>query len=249
MTSRQRSTLIAMTSLLGLPLALERVAAAGCGSTETVADGEVCLYTDANFGGAPASITVSPSTGRYGVYFPTMSAGHPIPNDSLSSFKVGANVTLTVCTDWDYDTTSGLHLNNYCYTYGPGSQMSSLPVNGTFNDCTPSVGLCNDWASSIKVVSTSLHCDQPPPADQCAFYTDWHYGNECSWLPVGDYKAAGSPGLHDNWISSMRCGANVKADLFADPGYGGTSWLGRTDGYEFTNGENDTISSIHVVPR
>lgn len=150
--SCQRFLLVMLPLFLAAPLLFERTALA----TDCSPNGnEVCLFGDSYYGGPVGRITLQ--VDQYGypssvACYPTMTANNPLPNDWLSSFKVGANVRLTVCTDSYY--------GSYCYTYGPNQDQQFLPTRSAPWYCDPNLWLCNDWASSVKVepANGSLIC-------------------------------------------------------------------------------------------
>jgi len=89
------------------------------------ADNEVFLYSDANFGGTCTRLEKVGSN-----FSSTDTLG--IPNDSISSIKVGNGVRALVCRDIDYKGDRQSHLQNW-------SDLSNTVVG-------------NDQISSIKVL-------------------------------------------------------------------------------------------------
>lgn len=88
------------------------------------ADNEVFLYVDINFGGHCVSLqkfgTNIPDTSKLGV-----------PNDSISSIKVGNGVRALVCKDFDFKGDCQSHLQNWkdlTNTVVGNDQISSVKV-------------------------------------------------------------------------------------------------------------------------
>lgn len=90
-----------------------------------------------------------------------------------------------------------------------------------------------------------------PGPNQVAVFVDWFYGSSCNYLNVGVYPDAGSTGLPNDSISSVRVGANVRTRLFQDwefTGFAQTLW-GDADYLGWYAVGNDTVSSMRVEPR
>lgn len=71
----------------------------------------------------------------------------------------------------------------------------------------------------VLIVNNSVSCT--PNADQITLYSDANYGGSCVTRGIGDYADAGSLGIGNDTVSSIRVGANVQAVLCKDSVYGG----------------------------
>ncbi len=121
-----------------------------------------------------------------------------LPNDSISSVRVGGNVWATLCRDDDY--------GGGCETFS--GDDSNLGDN--------SIG--DNQVSSVRVEWRSCS----PGADQVALYADPNYGGSCVTLGLGDYPQPGYFGAvgNDN-AESLRVGSNVQAILCEHDNYQG----------------------------
>lgn len=111
--------------------------AQGACKTTDPADEEVFLYTEINFGGTCVSMP------KVGYQSPDMKNLPTVPNDSISSIKVGNKARAMVCRDFNFKGDCQSHLQNW-------SDMSKTVVG-------------NDQISSIKVL-------QKRQAVQMTFY-------------------------------------------------------------------------------
>ena len=149
-----------------------------------------------------------------------------LPNDTISSVRVGDNVKATLCQAANY--------GGVCQTF-----VSNDP-NLTDND----VG--NDTVSSVKV--ESLPCI--PSANQIALFEAADYDGRwpCVVKGIGSYPDPNAIGLSNDSISSIKVGTSVKATLCQAANYGGTcEAFGGADRNLGDNGVgNDTVSSVKV---
>jgi len=154
---------------------------------------QIALFVDANYSGQ----CVVKGTGQY----PNPGAVG-LPNDSISSIKVGGNVQAILC---EHDGYGGV-----CETFtGDDPDLSNNSIG-------------NDRVSSAKVEQRSSPCN--PNADQVALYADTNHGGSCVTLGVGDYPNPGHlGGLGNDNAESIRVGSNVQAILYEHDNYGGRS--------------------------
>ena len=121
-----------------------------------------------------------------------------LPNDSISSVKVGGNVRAVLCRDDNYE--------------GGCEAFSSDDPDLSNN----SIG--DNQVSSVKVEPPS--CD--PSVDQVALYADPGYGGSCVTLDIGYYPNPGYLGsLGNDNAESIRVGSNVQATLCEHDNYEG----------------------------
>ncbi len=153
-----------------------------------------------------------------------------LPNDSISSLRVGPNTQVILCKDNDF--------RGDCIRVD--SDVSFL--NG------PRVG--NDQVSSLKIQPVGMNQCVPGPA-QVSFFTNADFLGECVVKDIGDYASSGAIGLPNDSISSIRVGANVQALICKDNNFGGDCIL-MTNDVAFLNNNrvgNDQISSAKVQAR
>ena len=191
----------------------------GCGGCSPGAD-QIALFVDANYSGQ----CVTKGIGSY-----SNPAALGLPNDSISSIKVGSNVKATLCRDDNYSGTCESFTDN----------------DGDLTDS----GIGNDQVSSAKVESRGGAC--APSADQIALFVDANYSGQCVIKGVGSYSNPSAIALPNDSISSIKVGSNVKATLCRDDGYVGGCETFSSDDNDLTNNSigNDQVSSAKVEPR
>lgn len=193
---------------------------------------EVYIYVDGNFGGACAALNVGfyPNSGTgYG--------GFGLPNDSISSFKVGANVYLRVFSDGGY-----------------GGDWGGWP-SGNWGVITA----FNDEVSSIRVQdnSRSETCDDLRP-EEFALFRDANYANDCVVLQYfTNYPTPATMGIANDSISAVLGGPEIAApcppnssgiwsvSLWQNSWYGGSGFsIGSGTNVSYLSSFNDQASSI-----
>jgi microsomal dipeptidase-like Zn-dependent dipeptidase len=178
---------------------------------------QVALFMDTQFSG-PCAVK-----GLGGYPNP---AAIGLPNDSVSSIKVGSNVEADVCSDDSY-------------------QGTCEAINGNVPDLGPHpVG--NDTISSVRVQPTACKAG----VNQAAFFVNADFSGGCSVLNLGDYPDAASIGLPNDSISSIRLGPKVQAWVCQNDDFGGVCQVTLTDIANMTGTQvgNDQISSLKVQP-
>lgn len=182
---------------------------------------QVALFRDANFGGA----CVVKGIGNH----PNPGALSPLGNDEASSIRVGGNVRAVVYRDNDFAGTSETFL----------SDDSNLSDNA----------IGSDQISSMKVEPRGA-CS--PNADQVALFRDANFSGPCVVKGIGDYPNPGtlSPLSNDD-ATSVRVGGNVKAILYRDDNFAGTSDTFLSDDSNLSDNAigNDQVSSMKVQNR
>lgn len=190
---------------------------------------EVCLYRDAMFCGDYRRLPI----GNYGWTIDEVT----LPNDTISSFIVGSAVKIKVCVNGSYEGNCDGHTGWTSVNLPSGSWCSAAGYT-----------VCNDQISSLRVQPTNLDCANPG-ANQCAFFVDWHHSGDCVVLDAGYYSTPGEMGIHNDWLSSVKCGSNASVALYQDVSWGGylTSigpWNDVTKpGWEL-GANNDKVSSV-----
>jgi hypothetical protein len=153
-----------------------------------------------------------------------------LPNDSISSIKVGANAQTVVCKD-----------NNY----GGDCILVTSDTHFLTGD---RVG--NDQISSAKVQPRGASACAPG-ANQASFFVDTDFLGQCVVKNLGQYPTAEAIGLPNDSISSIRVGPGAQAVVCKDVNYGGDCILITSDVRFITSGRvgNDDITSLKVQPR
>lgn len=181
---------------------------------------QIALFVNANYGGQCIIKEI-------GDYLGDIQIG--LPNDTISSVKVGQKVRTTVY------------------------EHSHIPYGGnwfTYVGDDPNLGndrIGDNTVSSLKVKREP--CPNTP--SQVALYQDFHFEGQCKVLGIGSYPTPAAMGYPNDMVSSVDVGANVKLTLYQHVNYGGVSstFLG-WDQYlgDNTIGDNAASSAI-VQPR
>ena len=232
----------------GFLFSLESTAKADC-SSWSPGPGEVCLFVDAGWSGY--SKAVSAQTIWWHL------TGDNWGNDTLSSFLLGNNTELYLCSGWGFgeggcvsyhrDDSAGIDDSQYELL----SNEPNAPYSGS---CVPpwrTTGMCNDWTSSIRVSPYyygASPCLSPGPTE-CSFFIDWPASNdtECVKLSYGDYDW-GAFGLPNDSISALKCGAYAGAKLWDAGGFAGSpsNYSGGGSSGLYVGYMNDKTSSLRV---
>lgn len=207
--------LIVALLVMGL-LGLDTSALAAC---EPTAD-QASFYADANFRGS----CVVRGVGE----FPNAEA-IGLPNDSISSLRVGTNVQVIVCKDSNFRGDC-IRLNR---------DVSFLNDRRVGNDAVTSL--------KVQVIGT-VQC--PPGSNQVSFYTNADFLGSCVTRDIGDYPTGGSIGLPNDSISSIRAGAGAQILACADENFGGRCEVitGSRSNLVASAVGNDQITSVRVQP-
>ncbi|HTN78316.1 MAG TPA: hypothetical protein VMK16_01485 [Acidimicrobiales bacterium] len=182
---------------------------------------QVSFFTNADFLGSCVvkDIGEYPNSGVIG-----------LPNDSISSVRIGAGAQAVVCKDTGFLGDCILLDRDVAFLNGPR------------------VG--NDEVSSAKVQAAGTTSCQPGDG-QVAFFVDADFLGSCVVKDVGDYPSAETIGLPNDSISSIRVGNDAQAILCTDAGFKGDCIL-LTSSTSFIHGDrvdNDQITSARVQPR
>ena len=182
---------------------------------------EILVYIDNNFGGSWMSLPM----GNY------LNAGQmQMPDNSLSSVKVGRNVRAYLCEDND--------LTGKCQTF--------VWVTNQHPVLAQTIG--NDIVSSIRVERNNSCANG---SDEIALFMHANYEAPCQILQIGDYYNSNVFNLPNDSISSIKVGYNVQVTLCEHHNFGGVCEI-----FTFNNSylgdnpiSNDRVSSIRVEPR
>ncbi|MBS0167837.1 MAG: VCBS repeat-containing protein [Nitrospira sp.] len=182
---------------------------------------QVGIYVHDNFSGACRLLSVGD--------YPTATSME-LPNDSISSIRVGPGTEIHVCEHEFYDGKCTLLTSD------------SLFLGNTV------VG--NDSVTSARVrPQGQALC---PTGDlQVTFFGDPNFTGPCSSLNIGEFPTATSTGLANDSISSFRLGLNVEVVVCEHEDFSGACQVFTHDIVDM-NGQpvgNEKITSIRVRPR
>jgi hypothetical protein len=207
-----------------------------CTTVEPAAN-EVYVYTNGNFGGTCAAL--------YGGFYPnsgTGTGGFGLPNDSISSLKVGSSVRARLFAD-------GIYGGSW-FWFGGFGDYAVMPSGW------------NDVTSSIRVESNdrSTTCNDLQPGE-FALFRDANFGSDCVVLHYSRYYVTPSDmGIANDSVSSVYGGPQAPAVcpdgtagiyyvvLYSDATFGGNRFnvfSGTSNSY--LSSFNDVTSSIFTV--
>jgi len=179
---------------------------------------EVAVFFDADYAGKCAKLKI-------GAY-PT-AVLFKMPDNSITSFKVGSSVRAVLFRDKDFGGFSAAYdYDIYNLYYEP---------------------IANDTVSSIRVeMRPSTGCTVR--GNEIAVFQHENFEGECIIHNVGNFSNALEIGLPDNYISSVKVGNLLRLVLYRNEGFGGVTDIYNADDaaiYYDTIG-NDTVSSMRV---
>lgn len=191
--------------------------AAGC--PDPVSN-DVVMFQNASFGDPCRTLYNGPYAS---------SADFALPNDSISSLKVGPSVKVTLFSDSGFS-------GERCVLYsGSFAALSSFGFN--------------DRTSSIRIDPIWLDC-QNPPSFSVAIFQHANYGGDCTVLHVGSYPSSTKFGLAGDSISSLKVGRGAIVTACSDANGGGRcESFGDWNTVVTLVGSyvgNDAISSLYV---
>ncbi len=167
-----------------------------------------------------------------------------LPNNSLSSLLIGAEVQVWFCEDYSFKGNCLQRRKDIRAIFGQNIEKSSI--------------------SSVKVQPKGTIGDGCIPGPrEVTIFRDSKYRGECKVLAIGSYSQSRAFGLPNDSISSIRVGNNATAVLFADNHYKGGSKKVLSDISDLGHGRcygpntclfrasvrGDTTSSIKVRTR
>ena len=189
----------------------------------TPATGQASFFVDANFSGNCVTLPVGnyPDSNHIG-----------LPNDSISSIRIGPGAQAEICQDDNY--------GGRCQT-----------VTGDIVDMSSSHPVGNDQISSLKVQSLGAPPNCPPGAGQASFFIAANFTGGCVTLGINEYANAAAIGLPNDSISSIRIGPGAQADICPDDFFAGQCQTVTGDIADMSTSHpvgNDQISSLRVQP-
>ena len=150
-----------------------------------------------------------------------------LPNDSISSVKVGSNVKAVLCKHDGF---------NDCETFEHDDNHLGDNHIG------------NDQVSSVKVERRESSC--PINADQVALFEHDNFRGRCVVKGIGEYPNPPAMGFPNDTASSIRIGSNVKAILCKHDGFNDCETFEHDDSHLSDNHiGNDQLSSLKVQRR
>jgi hypothetical protein len=188
-------------NLAGYPWLGGGDSAAGATNCNSPSASQVALFTGANYSGNCALKDV-------GDYRNPDATG--LPNDSITSVKVGSNIKVQLCRDND--------LSNTCEWLE--SDDSDLSNN--------SVGAAQ--VSSVKVETKPATTGCVPGLEEVSLFQDANYGGLCVTKRAGDFNNSSAIGLSNDSISSVKVGDRMKILLCRDDNLSNTcEWIDYND--------------------
>jgi hypothetical protein len=152
---------------------------------------EVAFFIDANFSGG--CVVRGP-----GDYPNSETIG--LPNDSISSFKLGQTAQVIACRDNNYGGNCQLFTSDVVY-------LGGQPIG-------------NDTLSSAKVQTRGVQDCNPGPL-QVGFFAHANYVSPCCLRNIGSYPNAAAIGLPNDSVSSILMGQGAQAVLCVDDNFQG----------------------------
>ncbi len=184
----------------------------------TPGNNEAAFFTDPNYGGQCV-------TKGIGDYANPASIG--LPNDAISSIRVGGNTRVVLCRDDNFGGT--------CETFtGDDANLGDNAIG-------------DNQVSSARVQPTGNgNCS--PGSNEIALFTDANYGGQCVVRGAGNYRNPAAIGLPNDAISSIRVGSGALAVLCQHDNYGGTceTFTGDDPNLSDNGVGNDSASSAWV---
>ena len=179
---------------------------------------EVVVFFDAAYAGKCAKLKI-------GAY--PNAAAIKMPDDSITSFKVGAAVRVVLFRDKDYNGMSAAYpadINNLYYE----------PIG-------------NDTVSSIRVeMKPTTGCNPRP--NEIAVFEDEGFQGQCIIHNAGNFRDAVAIGLPDDFISSVKVGNLLRVVFYRNEDFTGISGVynANDEALYYDDIGNDTVSSMRV---
>ena len=170
--------------------------------------GQVSLYQDANYQG-------SCSIRGIGQYSNSSNLG--VPNDSVSSIRLGPGVAALLCQDANF---SGSCKWLASPTFGSDRRSTAVNIPHLSSHWR------NDSLSSLKVewllwqLGPTKKC-RVPQYGEVSIYQDVNFLGNCSTLPAGGYTNSSFLGIPNDSASSAILGPGTAASLCQNANYGG----------------------------
>ena len=228
-----------------------------CETVDPASD-EVFIYTNPNFGGSCQALHIGlyPYAGPTPFFMNTINNGYfGLPNDSISSLKVGSGVRARLFTN-------GIYGGNY-FWFGGWGNYASMPSGW------------NDVTSSIRVEdnSRSVTCDDLQPGE-FALFRETNFGGDCMVLPYEaldlirtSFVNASLFGIANDSVSSISAGpyfispdrpcgivgnqethAEAWIMLHSDPNLKGSTYTTKSGfSKSFLSGFDNVASSLEIL--
>lgn len=201
--------------LIAAPVVFPEILAAQCDPGA----GQAAFFVDIQYRGG----CVVRGIGDY----PT-AASIGLPNDSISSIRLGVGAQVVACRDVNY--------GGHCQLYT--THVADMR----------STGVGNDMISSAKVQAAPNAQSCRPGRGQVAFFMHDNFVPPCSLRSLGDYSNPAALGLPNDSISSILVGPGAHAFVCVDIDFGGycQSFAANEAHLGGTPIGNDRISSARV---
>jgi hypothetical protein len=164
-------------------------------------------------------------------------------NDKASSVVIPSGWSVLLSSNAD-GTGGSICINSYVADFG------TVNYPGTFTTINDSV--------SRAVVFNNNNCSGggdpgggncTPNDNQAALFAEPNYGDPCTTLNIGDYPNAGTMGIANDSVSSVRVGANVELELCLHDNFGNCSIFTNDDDNLANDSIDEAASSARVKAR
>lgn len=179
--------------------------------------GEVCLYTDPNFGGQANCFRMGQSDANLAAPF----------NDSVSSIRVGSGAFVEICQNANFGGT--------CRAYN--SDTAQLP--NIINDRASS------YRTTVSVPGGPGNPGPTPTGGQACFYSEFNFGGQYFCLERNQQLAFVGNNWND-LISSIRIDPGVTVQVCGDADFAGFCEQYNTNQAFLPPGRDNAVSSIRV---
>lgn len=181
---------------------------------------QASIFTNPNYGGQCQILNSG--------YYPNPSY-ISLPNDSISSVKIGSGAQLELCREDNYSNT--------CQWFSSDNSDLAYTSIGT------------DQASSAQVQSPDMPTCTPG-VNQASFFVDDHFKGQCVTKDVGIYNDMNAIGtIPNDSVSSVKVGAGIKLEMCQDNNLANTCQLLDSGDFDFGGLAigNDQMSSAAVI--
>lgn len=154
-------------------------------------------------------------------------AAFKMPDDSITSFKVGSAVRIVLFRDKDFGGFSAAYLNDIPNLYYE-------PI-------------ANDTVSSIRVeMKPTTGCNPRP--NEIAVFEDEGFQGQCIIHNAGNFSDEVEIGLPDNFISSVKVGNLLRVVFYRNQDFTGITgvYTANDDALYYDDIGNDSVSSMRV---
>jgi hypothetical protein len=236
-----RTLIVSATTCLGLLAsqsgALAQIGSArtGCNSSTLPGAEEVIIYMDNDYRGDCRILSVGtyPTASNFG-----------LPNDSISSLKIGSNVQAHLFWDGPFD----VHNTEFGWVDFVRRLGGNYPNLGAVTNAANTGQGWNDATSSMRVIRNSEACANPGPK-QVVFFQHADFWGDCVTKNVGFFDVW-DIGMMNDSITSLKVGSSATLTICKNGNFGTPCDVYRPGSTVSNLGDapvgNDSISSAAV---